>query len=130
MKFCEKNNTQKLIHISAIGVDKNKTSKYAITKLKAEKNIKKVSNSIIIRPSIIFGYEDNFLNFFANYAKYSPFLPLIGGGNTQFQPILVTDLVKIIIGCINKKFKNGQIIEAGGPDTLSFKEILIFLLKN
>ena len=130
MKSCKKHNIQKLIHISAIGVDKNKMSKYAITKLKAEQNIKKVRNSIIIRPSIVFGYEDNFLNFFANYAKFSPFLPLIGGGRTKFQPILVSDLVQIIIGCINKQFKQGQIIEAGGPDTLSFKEILIFLLNE
>ncbi len=53
---------------------------------------------------------------------------MIGGGRTKFQPILVSDLVQIIIGCINKKLKDGQIIEAGGPDTLSFKEILIFLL--
>ena len=130
MKSCKKHNTQKLIHISALGVDKNKTSKYAITKFEAEKNIKKVRNSIIIRPSIVFGYEDNFLNFFANYAKFSPFLPLIGGGRTKFQPILVSDLVQIIIGCINKKLKDGQIIEVGGPDTLSFKEILIFLLNE
>ena len=128
IKSCKKHNIQKLIHISAIGVNKNKTSKYAITKFKAEKNIKKIQNSIIIRPSIVFGYEDKFLNFFANYAKFSPFLPLIGGGRTQFQPILVSDLVCIIIGCMNKNFQTGQIIEAGGPDTLSFKEILIFLL--
>ena len=130
MKSCKKHNTQKLIHISALGVNKNKTSKYAITKFEAEQNIKKVKNSIIIRPSIVFGYEDNFLNFFANYAKFSPFLPLIGGGKTQFQPILVSDLVQIIIGSINKKFKDGQIIEAGGPNILSFKEILIFLLNE
>lgn len=130
MKSCKKHNIQKVIHISALGVDKNKTSKYAITKLKAEKNIKKIQNSIIIRPSIVFGYEDNFLNFFANYAKFSPFLPLIGGGRTYFQPILVSDLVQIIIGSINKKFKDGQIIEVGGPDILSFKEILIFLLNE
>jgi NADH dehydrogenase len=130
MKSCIKKNIQKLIHISAIGVNKSKTSKYAITKLKAEKNIKKVQNSIIIRPSIVYGYEDKFLNFFANYARFSPFLPLIGGGKTQFQPILVSDLVQIITGCINKQFQSGQIIEAGGPDTLSFKEILTFILNE
>jgi len=130
MKSCKKHNTQKLIHISALGVDKNKTSKYAITKFKAEKNIKKVKNSIIIRPSIVYGDEDNFLNFFAQYAKLSPFLPLIGGGKTQFQPILVTDLVKIIVSSINKQFKNGQILEVGGKDIISFKEILVFLLNE
>ena len=130
MKSFNKYNIEKLIHISAIGVDKNKTSKYASTKFKAEKNIKKVKNSIIIRPSIVYGDEDNFLNFFAQYAKLSPFLPLIGGGKTQFQPILVTDLVKIIVSCINKQFKNGQILEVGGKDIISFKEILVFLLNE
>ena len=127
---CKKNNIEKLIHISAIGVDKNKKSKYALTKLKAEKNVKKIKNSVIIRPSIVFGYEDNFLNFFAKYAKLSPFMPLIGGGDTKFQPILVSDLVEIIVSCIKKPFKKGQILEVGGPETLSFKEILIFLLKE
>ena len=130
MKSCKKHNIQKLIHISAIGVDKNKTSEYALTKFKAEKNVKKIKNSVIIRPSIVFGYEDNFLNFFAKYAKFSPFLPLIGGGKTKFQPILVSDLADIIVGCIKKQFKSGQILEVGGPETLSFKEILIFLLKE
>ena len=130
MKSCKRHNIKKLIHVSAIGVDKNKTSNYAITKLEAEKNIKKVRNSLIIRPSIVFGYEDNFLNFFAKYAKISPFLPLIGGGKTKFQPILVSDLAKIIVTCINKQFRNGQILEVGGPDILSFKDILIFLLKE
>ena len=51
-------------------------------------------------------------------------------GKNLFQPILVSDLVQIIIGSINKKFKDGQIIEVGGPDILSFKEILIFLLNE
>ena len=57
-------------------------------------------------------------------------MPLIGGGRTLFQPILVSDLVQIIIGCVNKKLQPGQIIEAGGPDIISFKEILIFLLNE
>ena len=130
MKSCKKNNIEKLIHISALGVNKNKTSNYARTKLSAEKNIKKFENSLIIRPSIVFGYEDKFLNFFAQYTKFSPFLPLIGGGRTKFQPILVSDLAKIIVICVNKKFKKGQILELGGPEILSFKEILIFLLKE
>ena len=60
----------------------------------------------------------------------SPFLPLIGGGKTKFQPILVTDLVNIIIKCIYKRFDQGQIIELGGPDILSFVDILKFLLKE
>jgi NADH dehydrogenase len=127
---CNKNKIKKLIHISAIGVDKKTSSNYAITKLQAEKNIKKLKGSIIIRPSVVCGDEDNFLNFFARYTKFSPFLPLIGGGNTKFQPILVSDLASIIIASIDKYFKNTQILEVGGPDILSFKEILFFLLKE
>ena len=129
-KFCSKNEVEKLIHISALAVNKNKTSKYALTKFLAEKNIKKIKNSLILRPSIVFGDEDNFINFFAQYAKFSPFLPLIGGGNTKFQPILVSDLVNIIVSCVNKKFNKGQVLEVGGPDILTFKEILAFILKE
>jgi len=128
VKFCNNYKVEKLIHISAIGVNKNKTSIYALTKFLGEKNIKKIENSLIIRPSIVFGDEDNFINFFAQYAKFSPFLPLIGGGNTKFQPILVSDLVNIIVSCLNKKFNRGQVLEVGGPDILTFKEILTFML--
>ena len=130
VKFCSKNEVEKLIHISALAVNKNKTSKYALTKFLAEKNIKKIKNSLILRPSIVFGDEDNFINFFAQYAKFSPFLPLIGGGNTKFQPILVSDLINIIVSCVNKKFNKGQVLEVGGPDILTFKEILAFILKE
>ncbi len=127
---CNINKIEKIIHISALGIEKNKISKYALTKIKSENKIKKIKDSVIIRPSIVCGDEDKFLNFFARYAMLSPFMPLIGGGNTKFQPILVTDLVNIIVICINNKFKKGQILEVGGPDILSFKEILQFMLSE
>ena len=111
------NKVSKIIHISALGVEKNKKSIYAVTKLEAERKIKTYNNSIVIRPSVVCGDEDNFLNFFARYIKLSPFIPLIGGGKTKFQPILVTDLVEIIVMSMNKRFKETQVIEVGGPDT-------------
>ena len=117
-----------LIQVSAIGVDQNNLSKYAITKLKAEKIVQSYKKSLIIRPSIVCGDEDNFINFFAKYAKRSPFLPLIGKGVTRFQPVLVTDLVEIISRCLKLSYKKGQIIEVGGDDVLSFKEILKFIV--
>lgn len=128
VEICHSNDIDKLIQVSAIGVDQNKSSKYAITKLKAEKIIQSYKNSLIIRPSIVCGDEDNFINFFTKYAKLSPFLPLIGQGKTKFQPVLVTDLVEIISRCLNVVFKKGQIIEVGGNDILSFKEILKFIV--
>ena len=129
-EICHLNDIIKLIQVSALGVDQNKISKYAITKFKAEKIIQSYENSLIIRPSIVCGDEDNFINFFAKYAKLSPFLPLIGKGETKFQPILVTDLVEIISRCLNVSFKKGEIIEIGGDDILSFKEILKFIVKE
>lgn len=130
VQACNKNSIEKLIHVSAIGVDKNKNSQYATSKLKAENKIKNLKNSLIIRPSIVCGDEDNFLNFFAKYAKFSPFLPLIGGGKTKFQPLLASDLSDIITLSVNKTFKKGQIFEVGGQDILSFQEILKYILSE
>ena len=130
IEACHMSNISKLIQVSALGVDQNKLSKYATTKFKAEKIIQSYKNSLIIRPSIVCGDEDNFINFFARYAKLSPFLPLIGKGETKFQPVLVTDVVEIIYRCLNVSFKKGQIIEIGGDDILSFKEILNFIVKE
>ena len=92
-----------------------------------EKNIKEFNDSVIIRPSIVCGEEDNFINFFARFARISPFIPLIGGGITKFQPVHVTDLVNIIILSIESKNKKGQLVELGGPDILSFKQILEYI---
>lgn len=122
-----------LIHISALGVEKSaKTSLYASTKLAGQKAI--ISNSKnynILKPSLVFGEEDNFFNQFAKMAKTSPFLPLIGGGKTKFAPIYVEDLVKSILFLIehNKKYKN-KIFEAYGPKKVSFKQLLQFILKT
>lgn len=121
-----------LIHISALGIEKSaKTSLYASTKLAGQKAvITNSKNYHILKPSIVFGEEDNFFNQFAKMAKRSPFLPLIGGGKTKFAPIYIEDLVKSIIFLIehNRKYKN-RIFEAYGPKKLSFKQLLQFVVK-
>lgn len=123
---------QHLIHISALGIEKSsKTSIYAKTKLDGEKSIIKQSeNYNIIKPSIVFGDNDNFFNLFAKMSKISPFLPLIGGGKAEFSPIYVKDLVKSIDILIrdSKKYKN-KTFEAYGPDVSSFEELMKFILK-
>ena len=129
VKICEKIKIKKLIHISAIGVDKKTQSSYAKTKYHGEKAVEKFGNSCIIRPSIIFGDEDNFINFFAKTAKNSPFLPLIGGGQTLFQPIWVKDTADIIIKVLESNVK-AKILEVGGEDIFSFREILEEILKE
>lgn len=126
-ELCKKYKVKKLVHLSALGIDKAKTSKYAQSKLKGEKNIKSAFPDVtILRPSVIFGPEDNFTNLFNWMSKISPFLPLIDGGKTVFQPVYVGDVAKVVKEAITSK-KNefeGKTLELGGPEQLSFEQIL------
>ncbi len=123
-------NIEKIIHLSAIGAKKTSLSKYAKTKFRGEEVIKKFENYNIIRPSIVYGDEDNFINFFAKTSKISPFLPLIGNGVTKFQPIWVQDLVNIILYTLKSDFKKNSIIEVGGEEIISFKSIIELILQE
>ncbi|MEM6810857.1 MAG: complex I NDUFA9 subunit family protein [Pseudomonadota bacterium] len=131
-KSCTKHKVQKLIHVSALGIDENQ-SKYAKSKLKGEVAIKENFPDVtIFRPSIIFGPDDSFFNLFARLSSILPALPLIGGGQTKFQPIYVGDIAKATIATLlepSDKFK-GEVIEMGGPDIVSFKEIYEILLEQ
>lgn len=117
------------VQMSSLGVNKSK-AQYAETKFKGEKSVlKKFPEAIILRPSVIFGEEDDFFNKFGTMAKFLPFLPLIGGGKTEFQPVYVGDVAEAVIQSLrNKKFR-GKVIELGGPKKYSFKELLEFVLK-
>lgn len=118
-------NVKKLVHVSALSVDKNTKSKYLRTKVNGENAVLAAfPNATIIRPSIIFGFEDDFFNKFAKMLSISPFLPAIGGGKTKFQPVYVVDVAQIIAGVADDKKYDGSIIEVGGPNVLNFKELL------
>ena len=120
-----------LTHVSAIGADANAESLYARSKGRAEKAIlETVPEAIILRPSIIFGPEDGFFNKFAEMSRFSPFLPLIGGGNTGFQPVYVTDVAEAVAKSVEGKIARGKIYEIGGPDVLTFKNCLEIMLKT
>lgn len=129
--LCNKHKVKSLVHISALGVDKASGSSYAATKFAAEKEIQKIfPSSIIIRPSVIFGPDDNFINMFAMITKLSPVFPLIGGGKTKFQPVYVEDVAKLVIVAMNEKSAEGKILEVGGPKVYTMKEIIEFILKT
>ncbi|UVK39199.1 complex I NDUFA9 subunit family protein [Mesorhizobium sp. AR10] len=118
-----------LTHISAIGADLNSQSHYARTKALGEKAVlETVTDAVILRPSINFGPEDSFFNRFATMARYSPVLPLIGGGGTKFQPVYVGDVAEAVARSVEGKVKGGQIYELGGPQVLTFKECMEELL--
>ncbi|HEV7320127.1 MAG TPA: complex I NDUFA9 subunit family protein [Ensifer sp.] len=120
-----------LTHISAIGADANSPSAYARSKGRAEAAIQQtLPDAIILRPSIVFGPEDGFFNKFAEMARFSPFLPLIGGGETKFQPVYVTDVAEAVARAVDGKVAKGKIYELGGPDVLSFRDCLEIILNT
>lgn len=120
-----------LTHISAIGAAANSESSYARTKGRAEAAIlETLPAAVILRPSIIFGPEDGFFNKFAEMARFSPVLPLIGGGNTRFQPVYVTDVAEAVARSVDGTLTGGTIYELGGPQVLSFRECLDIMLKT
>ena len=114
-----------LTHGSAIGADAGSKSAYARTKALGEKAVlETVKDAIIFRPSIVFGPEDQFFNRFANMARYSPALPLIGGGRTKFQPVFVGDVAEAIARSVDGTVKGGQIYELGGPNVMTFRQTM------
>jgi len=119
---------KKLVHISAIGADIDSKSKYASSKGLGEASImKNFPDAIILRPSIVFGFEDKFFNRFASMARLSPILPIVGG-NTKFQPVYVDDVARAAFLGINNDVQAG-IYELGGPEVASFNVLMRRMLK-
>ena len=125
-KACQKQEINKFIHVSALGVDKG-NSNYAKSKREGEKLVKKIFPRVtILRPSVVFGPGDSFFNMFAKLSVLLPALPLIGGGKTRFQPVFVGDIAEAIGKIIiseNDKFE-GQIYQLGGPEIVTLKRNL------
>ena len=129
--LCNEMGIKKLIHLSALGVQKGHSSKYIQSKLQGEKNIQEnFKSSVILRPSIIHGPSDRFFCRFATIAQLSPFLPLIGGGKTKFAPIYVGDVAKAIVKALELNNSEPKIYELGGPKNYSFKELMEILLRE
>jgi uncharacterized protein YbjT (DUF2867 family) len=119
---------KKLVQVSSIGADPRAKAKYARTKGEAEAAVRAlVPGAVILRPSIVFGPEDNFFNRFADMAKFSPFLPLIGGGKTKFQPVHVQDVADAVARSLTRADVAGRTFELGGPRVYSFRQLLDFV---
>lgn len=115
----------RLIHISALGVEQSGDTKYGSTKKAGEDAVRAAYPSVtILRPGVLIGAEDQFFQKFARMGVLSPILPLIGGGNTKFQPTLVTDAASAIVHALNLPEAAGHTYELGGPEVLSFREWL------
>ena len=116
-----------VVHVSAIGADLESSAAYARTKARGEAAIREAApDTIIFRPSIIFGPEDGFFNRFAAMARIMPVLPLVGA-DTKFQPVFVGDVATAIADALGGKVKAGSTYELGGPEVATFRELVAYV---
>jgi uncharacterized protein YbjT (DUF2867 family) len=122
---------ERLIHISAIGADPRSSSAYARSKAAGEQAVRDAfPTATILRPSIVFGPEDQFFNRFAALAMVSPVLPLIGGGLSRFQPVYVGDVADAAVRCLDDPASAGRTYELGGPKVYTFRALMELLLEE
>lgn len=118
----------RFVQMSALGAGP-KGARYARSKYAGEQAVRAaLPDAVVLRPSVIFGPGDGFFNRFANMAKFSPFLPLIGGGRTKFQPVFVGDVAQAVVAALDTPSARGETFELGGPRTYSFKALMQFIL--
>ncbi len=128
-RLCEKHKVKKYIHVSAIGSNKDSKSAYQRSKFAGEeKSLMNFKNTVILRPSVVCGPEDNFTNLFAKLS-FSPIIPIVGI-NYKFQPIMVTDVADAIVKAIEIKNNEGKIYELGGPKIISFGDMVKSIMKT
>ena len=119
----------RLIQFSALGANPQSPSLYARSKAEGEKRVwEAFPDATIVRPSIVFGPEDDFFNRFAQLARISPVLPLIGGGHTRFQPVYVRDVAEAVAVALNDIRALGTTYEFGGPEVMTLKEVMELVL--
>ena len=129
-KFALENSLKQFIHLSALGIESASDSDYAKSKLSGECKVRQnFPNSVILKPSIVYSVDDNFTTKFMSLLSSLPVMPLYYEGKTKFTPIHVSDISNIIFEIINKKIA-GETIECIGPEVLTFKEILLKILKS
>lgn len=131
---------KRVVHLSAIGADEASKSAYARTKAAGEREMKRIAEDgqtqvTVLRPSIVFGPEDSFFNRFQELSKFMPFLPLVGGGTTKFQPVHVSDVADAVARTLGiekeeeeVKGPSGTTYELGGKTVLTFKELMEMVL--
>ena len=128
-KICSESDVKKFIHVSAIGASENSKSLYQKSKFQGEvRALENFKNTVVIRPSVVCGTEDNFTNLFSKLSIL-PVIPVVGI-NYKFQPILVNDVADAIVHAIELKGNEGKIYEIGGPKVISFGDMVKSILKT
>jgi len=128
---CAAAGIDRLVQVSAIGANPDSDAAYARSKAEAEMAVRNVKpDAVVIRPSIVFGAGDDFLNRFAALAQMAPALPLIGGGQTKFQPVYVGDVAEAIARAVVRVDAAGRTFELGGPAVMTFEAVLKLILRE
>ena len=119
-----------LVHMSGIGANPASPSAYIASKAKGEAAIRAAAPSaIVLRPSIVFGPEDDFFNRFALLARYSPVLPVFGGGATRLQPVYVGDVAEAAARLLEIESAAGHAYELGGPEIMTLRQVVEFVCR-
>lgn len=122
---------KRFVQMSAIGADETSPSDYARTKAEGEKAVRDhFPEAVILRPSIVFGPEDEFFNRFAGLTRFAPALPAIGGGRTRFQPVYAGDVAEAILAAVEREDAAGKTYELGGPRIYTMNEIYDFIFET
>ncbi|WP_428249084.1 complex I NDUFA9 subunit family protein [Ferrovibrio sp.] len=130
-KLAKDAGVKQLVHVSAIGADAESASGYARSKAAGEAGVaKQFPDAVILRPSVVFGPEDDFFNRFATMAAMAPALPLVDGGHTKMQPVYVADVAEAVLRSLTRAEAAGQRYELGGPQVYSFKQLMQLTLKE
>jgi NADH dehydrogenase len=120
-----------LAHVSGIGADPDSPSRYVASKGRGEAALREAfPGAVILRPSVVFGPEDDFLNRFATLARSLPVLPLFGGGGAKMQPVFVGDVAEAVALAIEGRARSGEVYELGGPEIMTLREIVEFVLRT
>ncbi|MBC7647904.1 MAG: complex I NDUFA9 subunit family protein, partial [Vitreoscilla sp.] len=123
-KACDATGQRRIVHVSSLGADLNAPSMYQRSKARGEAVLNAAGLDVsVLRPSVIFGAEDKFLNTFASLQKLFPFIPL-AGSTARFQPVWVEDVASAIVKCIEDKTTIGQTYEACGPEVFTLKQLV------
>ena len=122
---------ERFVQVSAIGADPAGASLYARTKAAGEAGVRAaVPTATVLRPSVVFGPEDDFFNRFASMAALSPALPLIGGGRTRFQPVYAGDVGEAVTRALGRADARGRTYELGGPAVDDFRTLMELMLRE
>ncbi len=124
VEACKATGVRRIVHVSALGVDSDRPSRYLRSKAAGEAVLKGSGLDVtVLRPSVIYGEQDRFLNMFARLSTFIPILPL-ACADARFQPVWVEDVVRAIVACLARPETAGQTFECAGPEVLTLAKLV------